>query len=99
MAPPASPAWTRSVAATHIASHRDAEAIALLETHLRATPDDQDARWLLLHALYDQFVRGGGRPLMPSDAERFGKQAQAYIDAKGANAALAAEWLKIISSV
>ena len=99
MAPPASPAWTRSVAATHIASHRDAEAIALLETHLRATPDDQDARWLLLHAFYDQFVRGGGRPLMPSDAERFGKQAQAYIDAKGANAALAAEWLKIISSV
>ena len=96
---PASPAWTRSIASIHIASRRDTDAIALLDSHLAGQSDDQEARWLLLHAMYSQFVRGGGKPLAAGDAERFAKQARAYIDAKGANAALAEEWLKAISSV
>ena len=69
----------------------------LLDRHLAAQPDDHDARWLLLHALYAQFVRGG-KPLPAAEAERFTKHARAYIDAKGANAGLATEWLKAISS-
>ena len=94
---PADAGWTRSVASTHIAAKREPEAIALLNTHLAAHPDDQDARWLLLHGLYSQFVRSG-KPLPAADAERFTSNARAYVDAKGPNSALAHEWLKVISS-
>ena len=96
---PASAAWTRSIVATHIASRRDADAIALLDVHLAAQTDDQEARWLLLHALYPKFVREGAKALPATEAGRFTTHARAYIDAKGANAALAQEWLKAISSV
>jgi hypothetical protein len=81
----------------HIAAKREAEAVTLLDAHLATQPDDQDARWLVLHALYSQFVRGG-KPWPAAEAERFAKHARAYIDAKGANAGLAEEWLKAISS-
>jgi len=92
-----SAAWTRSAASVHIAAKREADALALLDAHLTAQPDDQEARWLLLHALYSQFVRGG-KPLSAAEAERFTKHGRAYIDAKGVNAALATEWMKVISS-
>lgn len=89
--------WSRAAVATLIANHREADAIALLETRLAEQPADQDARWLMLHALYAGFVTGG-KPLPPAEAARFTAHARAYIDAKGINAALAAEWLKVISS-
>lgn len=91
------PTWVRLTAATHILARRDTDAVALVTTRLAAAPDDQDARWLLLHALYSQFVRSGA-PLPGAEAERFAKEARTYIDAKGINAGLAAEWLRIISS-
>jgi len=91
------PMWTRAIASVHIAAKRESDAVTLLDTHLIAQPDDQEARWLLLHALYAQFVRAG-KPLPAAEAERFTKHASAYIDANGANAGLAAEWLKAISS-
>jgi hypothetical protein len=94
----ASAAWARSIASVHIAAGREAAALTLLDRQLATEPDDQEARWLLLHVLYAQFVRDGNKPLAATDAERFTKHARAYIDAKGVNAALAAEWLKVISS-
>jgi hypothetical protein len=90
-------AWIRSVASTHIAGNRDAEAIALLDAHLTSQADDQEARWLLLRALYSQFVRGG-TPLPAADAARFATHARAYIDANGANSGLATEWLAQITN-
>jgi len=85
------PAATRMVASARVAAGRNAEAIAMLEPHLAAQPDDQEARWLLLHAMYAQFVRAG-KPLAAAAAARFAAEARAYIDAGGANAALAREW-------
>ena len=73
------------------------DAVALLDVHLSAHREDQDARWLLLHALYAQFVKGG-KPLSPVDAQRFATHARLCIDARSTNSALAAEWLKVISS-
>lgn len=95
---PASAEWTRSIASVHIAARHEADALTGLDAHLTAQPGDQEARWLLLHALYAQFVRAG-KPLPAAEAERFAKHARAYIDAKGVNSALAEEWLKAISSV
>lgn len=84
--------WSRAAVATLIANHRETDAIALLETRLAEQPGDQDARWLMLHALYARFV-AGGKPLPAAEAARFSEHARTYIDAKGSNSALAADWL------
>ncbi len=52
-------AWIRAAAATAIATGKDREAIALLDARLTQQPDDAEAQWLLLHALYGSIVRGG----------------------------------------
>ncbi|HYE88883.1 MAG TPA: hypothetical protein VEA16_21140, partial [Vicinamibacterales bacterium] len=64
-------AATRVVASTHIANGREADAVRLLDAHLAQHPEDHDARWLLLHASYSQFIRDGAKPLPPAAAERF----------------------------
>jgi len=94
---PAASGWSRTFAATLIASHREADAVALLDKRLAEQAGDEDARWLMLHALYSQLI-SGARPWPAAEARRFTDHARAYIDAKGANAALAEEWLKVISS-
>ena len=92
-AAPADASWPRNVAAVAIATKREGEAIATLDAHLGRHPNDQHARWLRLQAIYTQIVNG--------DASRralFATEARSYIDAKGANAALAADWLAALSS-
>ena len=49
--------------------------------------------WLLLHALYAQFV-GGDR----SSVARLRAEAQRYIDTNGRHGELASEWLKVVTS-
>ncbi len=94
---PADGEWVRISAATRIANRREADAIALLDSYLAISPGDQDAQFLLLHALYAQFVHQG-KPLDRPSSEQFTRLAEAYIHAKGAHATLAADWLKVISS-
>lgn len=96
MASPSTAASIRTRAATQLANHQEAEAVALLETHLAVNPGDQDARFLLLHAIYARFVNSR-TALAAVDRARFTAQARTYIDAGGSHAALAAEWVKTIS--
>jgi hypothetical protein len=77
-------------AATHIANGRYADAIKMLDTLRASQPDDTDARWLLLHALFGDVAAGGNR-------ERFAAEARRYIESKGPHAPLAAEWLRVLS--
>jgi tetratricopeptide (TPR) repeat protein len=88
----ADPAWTRTLAATHLAMGRYQDALAALDARVAQAPDDADARWLQLQALYGRVVKDGN-----GDRERFRTTAQAYIAAGGANAALATEWLRVLS--
>ena len=87
--PPASPAWTRLTAATQIANGRYADAIAVLDAHLAANADDAEARWLLMHALFADVVKGGNNARFVSDARK-------YVDSKGPHADLVSEWLRIV---
>ena len=87
--------WSRSAAAVLIATQKEGDAARLIETRLLAAPSDLDAQWLLLHALFAQLARDAQAPGLK---EKFTKQARAYIDGNGANAALAREWLASISS-
>jgi hypothetical protein len=84
------PATARTFAATRIATRRFGDAISSLDALLASRPDDLDARWLLLHALYADLV-GGNR----GRAERVTAEATRYIEAKGPHTALAAEWLAV----
>jgi hypothetical protein len=79
-----------------IATQREDEAIALLETRLAATPNDADAQWLLLHALFAHIVRNSSAP--PATRDRFTALARRYVEEKGANAALAQDWLVEITN-
>lgn len=83
---------TRLAAAVHLAAQRERDAIDMLERHLNAHRDDQPARWLLLRAMYALFVRSG-RALPDAEAQRFQDEARAYINGRGAHAALVTEWL------
>jgi hypothetical protein len=80
-------------AATRIGTGHTADAIAALDALLAERPDDAHARWLLLHALYAQYV-GGDR----GGLARLRTEAQRYLDAKGRHAELASEWLKVVTS-
>lgn len=83
----------RSYAATRIATGRFNDAASALDELLAASAGDHHARWLLLHALYADFA-GGNRAVAP----RLATEAQRYIERQGTHAALAAEWLKMITS-
>ena len=80
-------------AATRIGTRRPAEAVAVLDALLAERPDDAAARWLLVHALYAQFVDGDR-----GTAIRLRTEAQRYIDGRGRHAQLASEWLKVVTS-
>ena len=80
----------RTFAAIAIATRREAEAITALDALLARDGADLDARWLLVHALYSEFVHGNHER-----QERLLAEAQRYIEAKGQHAALASEWLAV----
>ncbi|HJU44809.1 MAG TPA: hypothetical protein VJ691_18425, partial [Vicinamibacterales bacterium] len=90
---PPDAASSATFAATRIGTRRPADALPVLDALLAERPDDDQARWLLLHALYAQFVGGD-----PSGVARLRAEAQRYIDTKGRHAPLAAEWLKVVTS-
>lgn len=87
--------WVRALAASHLATARDRDAVAVLDARMAQAPDDHEAAWLLLHALYASIVRppADSRP----NTQRFTTAARAYVESGGANAALVTEWLKVAS--
>ena len=92
---PADPDGIRVFAATRIATGQPREAVSALDELLTEHPQhrgDDAARWLLVHALYAQFVAGDR-----SVTERVRTEARRYVDAKGAHAPLAAEWLRVVA--
>ena len=84
---------TRRLAAAHIAANRMDEAVRVLDGHLRASPDDADAQWLLLQALFTGAARAQGPGADQAGRDRIKEVATRYAEAGGKNAALAAEWL------
>ena len=80
--------WWRAVAAASIAAGRPDEAVPLIRARLAGHPADQDAQWLLVHALYALVVKG-----QEGAAARFIEAGDAYVAGNGPHAALAREWL------
>ena len=88
------PARERARAAVHLASGREADAIAVLEARLAQQPDDAAAEWLLIQALYATLVKTPAAPA--ANRDRFTKLAEAYSASGGANTPLVSEWLNVL---
>ncbi|HXG89887.1 MAG TPA: hypothetical protein VNJ02_16280 [Vicinamibacterales bacterium] len=84
--------FRRRLASALLAAARTGEAIDTLEDWLGRHPDDQDAQWLLLHALFQEFVAGRAPATTPTGRLRFRALVDSYVAAGGVNAALAREW-------
>jgi predicted Zn-dependent protease len=82
----------RRLAAGHIAANHLEDAVRLLDGHLRTVPDDVEAQWLLLHALYTGAARAQGPGADQAGRDRIKDVATRYTQAGGKNASLAAEW-------
>jgi tetratricopeptide (TPR) repeat protein len=93
---PSNAGLIRRLAASHIAGGRLPAALTLLDTRLQQDQDDQEAQWLLLHALFAGFVTDDRSGADAAGRERFRQLARQYIDTKGRHAALAAEWLAAV---
>jgi hypothetical protein len=95
-ATPNNPRYVRQLAITLIRSAKRDEALSLLDDHLRRAPDDIDAQWLALHALFADFVAGEGVGATDEGRTRFSQLARQYVEAKGPNAALALDWASVV---
>ena len=87
---PSSPALSRLTAAAHIANDRYSDAVAVLDALLASNGDDAEVRWLLMHALFADVVKGGSKTRFLNDGQR-------YVDSKAAHAELVSEWLRVVA--
>ena len=87
------PAVTPYLAAALIAAGQHADALRILDPHLMTQPDDRDAQWLALHALFSGFASGEGPGSDDAGRARLAQLASQYVAEKGPHAALAREWL------
>ena len=93
---PGDPEMVRRLASAHIAAGQMPLAIPLLDQRLQQQPDDLDAQWLLLHALFSGYVKGDGAANETAGRARFKEVAARYIAANGRHAGLATEWLAVV---
>ncbi|MBY0494664.1 MAG: hypothetical protein K2Y23_10650 [Cyanobacteria bacterium] len=84
-------ASAKLVAATRLAAQRASEAVAIIDQALAGGSDDPGDRWLLVHALYADWVGGNRR-----HRDRLVAELRRYVEARGLHAALAGEWLTVV---
>jgi hypothetical protein len=86
------PSLGRLMAAARIGERRNADAVDILDATLAKSPDDLDARWLLVHALYSMAAGSPGTP-----RQRLMAEARRYVDAQGRHSALATAWIAVMA--
>lgn len=89
---PDHPRLTRQRARALILTGRQDEALQDLERLLTRMPDDREAEWLRLHALFAGLAGPRASESGPASRARFVGLALAYAEAGGAHAALARDW-------
>jgi hypothetical protein len=87
--------WSRAITVSAMAGNREADAIALLEARLKEQPDDEDAEFLLLQALFSAAVRDESGARANASRDRFAEVAREYVDRAAPHAALVQEWLDV----
>ncbi len=85
-------------AAADIAAGQFARAVETLTPVLAAAPDEGEAQWLMLHALFAGAVKQEGPGATREGRARLLELATRYIDGGGRNRALAEEWRAFVTS-
>jgi hypothetical protein len=89
----------RVASAADIAARRYPQAADRLSRHLAFASDDQEARWLLLHALFSEWLaEDTGAGIRSANRSLFAEHVQLYLDGAGRHRALAEEWRDLITS-
>ena len=91
-AAPDHPRFTRQLATAYLSSKQPETALQVLDAHLARHPDDVEAQWLVLHALFAGYVEGTGPGASESGRARIGELAARYAAANGSHATLARDW-------
>jgi hypothetical protein len=87
---------SRQQAAACIAANRHADALRVLDGLLKSDPEDVQAQWLAMHALFAGFVGASGPGADAAGRTRLAELAERYIAAKGPHASLAREWANAV---
>ena len=88
----------RVAAAADMARRRHAQAVEALTPHLAFAPEDTDAQWMLVHALFASFVAGEEPGATPDGRARLDEAVQRYVAAGGRHRALAEEWRTFVTA-
>jgi hypothetical protein len=92
------PDLTRIAAAADVAARRYARASELVTPWLAREPDNAEALWLMLHALFASLVAGEAPGATPDGRALFETIATRYIATGGPHRALAEEWRAFATS-
>ena len=92
------PELPRITAAADLAAHRWAGAADTLSNLLSTSPDDEEAQWLMLHALFAGMIARNGPGATPEGRARLVALATRYIEAGGRHRPLAEEWRDFATS-
>jgi hypothetical protein len=86
------------VAASDIAAERYDSAIEVLRAVLSARPDDTDAQWLMVHALFASALKGQGAGTTAQGKAEWQELAARYVAAGGRHRAIVDEWRAYLTS-
>ncbi len=95
---PQNAAAARGLAATHIATARYTEALAVLDALPAPAPADAGETFLVLHALYASIVTGQPPGNSAAGRARFSGTARAYAESGGPHADLVRAWLSVVAA-
>lgn len=87
---------TRQLASALLMAERHDEALRTLEPYLQSSPDDLEAQWLAIHALFASLVSGTGPGATPAGRARLIDLATHYANANGPHATLARDWANAV---
>lgn len=93
-----SPGLVHIAAAADLAARRFASAAEVLAPALTTDPNDPEAQWLMLHALFAGRMAGEGPGATPEGRDRLVALAGRYVEAGGRHRALAEEWRAFVTS-
>jgi VWFA-related protein len=88
----------RRLALAHSVAGRYSEAFATVEPLLSRDPQNLDALFVALHALYASHLAGQPVPGVGDARARMAKYGQAYVAGKGPHAELVSGWMRYIAS-
>jgi len=86
----------RSLGIAQALEGQDEKALLTLSAYLDGNPADLGASFVVMRLLFERYAAGQASDLLAGDRERLTRLAKAYVDGKGPQRELVAQWLKYL---